>query len=77
MGAGFALTAIVALVAVVLGSWPDVSGPLGPASPGVLTLLAIGTVLLAGTLAVRWGPQAPACSPCSQSAPFCSPGWEG
>jgi two-component system nitrogen regulation sensor histidine kinase NtrY len=48
MGAGFALTAVVALAAVVLGSWPDVSGPLGPASPVVLTLLGIGAVLLAG-----------------------------
>ncbi|MBV8684939.1 MAG: PAS domain-containing sensor histidine kinase [Caulobacteraceae bacterium] len=48
MGAGFALTTIVALVAVVLGSWPDVSGPLGPASPGVLTLLGCEAVLLVG-----------------------------
>ncbi|HEX4741428.1 MAG TPA: PAS domain-containing sensor histidine kinase [Caulobacteraceae bacterium] len=48
MGAGFALTIIVVLVAVVLGSWPDVSGPLGPASPGVLTLLCIGAMLLGG-----------------------------
>jgi two-component system nitrogen regulation sensor histidine kinase NtrY len=47
MGAGFALTAIVSLVAVVLGSWPDVSGPLGPASPVVLSLLGVGAVLLA------------------------------
>jgi two-component system nitrogen regulation sensor histidine kinase NtrY len=48
MGAGFLLTTIVTLVAVVLGSSPDVSGPLGPASPGVLTLLGLGAILLGG-----------------------------
>jgi two-component system nitrogen regulation sensor histidine kinase NtrY len=46
MGAGFGLTAIVSLAAIVLGAWPDVSGPLGPASPSVLILLGLGAVLL-------------------------------
>jgi two-component system nitrogen regulation sensor histidine kinase NtrY len=48
MGAGFVLAAVVSLVAIVLGAWPDVSGPLGPASPVVLGLLALGAVLLVG-----------------------------
>jgi two-component system nitrogen regulation sensor histidine kinase NtrY len=48
MGAGFAVAAVVSLVAIVLGAWPDVSGPLGPASPVVLSLLALGAVLLVG-----------------------------
>jgi two-component system nitrogen regulation sensor histidine kinase NtrY len=47
MGAGFALTALVTLIAVVLGAWPEVSGPLGPANPAVLTLMGVGVALLA------------------------------
>ncbi len=46
MGSGFALTGVLALLAIVLGSWPAVSGPLGPASPAVLVLLSLAGALL-------------------------------
>jgi two-component system nitrogen regulation sensor histidine kinase NtrY len=46
LGAGLTLAALLTLVAVVLGSSPDISGPLGPASPVVLTLLTYGAVLI-------------------------------
>jgi two-component system nitrogen regulation sensor histidine kinase NtrY len=46
MGLCFGLAASATIVAVVLGSSPDMSGPLGPASPAVLYLLAIGFVFI-------------------------------
>jgi len=56
MSVCFGLAASAVVVAVVLGSSPDMSGPLGPASPEVLALLAISFVLilvLAGLLGWR------------------------
>ena len=52
----FAIAATATVVAVVLGSSPDMSGPLGPASPVVLSLLGIGfasILALAGLLGWR------------------------
>ncbi len=46
IGAGFALAAALAAAAVGLGSSPTLSGPLGPASPLVLTLLGINLILI-------------------------------
>jgi two-component system nitrogen regulation sensor histidine kinase NtrY len=48
LGGWLASAAAVTLLAVILGSSPDLSGPLGPASPGVLSLLAIASALVAG-----------------------------
>jgi two-component system nitrogen regulation sensor histidine kinase NtrY len=56
MGICFSLAAGATVVAVVLGSSPDMSGPLGPASPEVLSLLGVSFVLimvLAGLLGWR------------------------
>ncbi len=52
------LGAAATMAAVLLGSAPDLSGPLGPASPPVLVLLGIGFVLilaLAALLLLRMG----------------------
>jgi two-component system nitrogen regulation sensor histidine kinase NtrY len=46
--AGYALAAVITAAAVVLGSSPSASGPLGPASPLVLTLIGINFVLILG-----------------------------
>ena len=46
IGAGYAVAAALTAAAVGLGSSPSLSGPLGPASPLVLTLLAINLVLI-------------------------------
>jgi len=56
MGGCFGLATLLTAISVTLGSSPTLSGALGPASPFVLTLLAIGFVLiltLATLLAVR------------------------
>ncbi len=56
MGVCFALATLLTAVSVTLGSSPTLSGPLGPASPVVLSLLAIGFVLillLGGLLTLR------------------------
>ncbi|HEY2708805.1 MAG TPA: PAS domain-containing sensor histidine kinase [Caulobacteraceae bacterium] len=47
-GGGFAVSASLTAAAVALGSSPSLSGPLGPASPLVLTLLAVNFVLIFG-----------------------------
>ena len=47
IGAGYAISGILAAVAVGLGSSPSLSGPLGPASPLVMTLLWVNLGLLA------------------------------
>jgi two-component system nitrogen regulation sensor histidine kinase NtrY len=44
--AGYALSAAFTAAAVGLGSSPSLSGPLGPASPLVLTLLGVNLVLI-------------------------------
>jgi two-component system nitrogen regulation sensor histidine kinase NtrY len=46
MGICFAFAAVATILAVILGSSPDMSGPLGPASPVVLTLLGLGFALI-------------------------------
>ncbi|HEY1426555.1 MAG TPA: PAS domain-containing sensor histidine kinase [Caulobacteraceae bacterium] len=46
--AGYALSASLTAAAVGLGSSPSLSGPLGPASPLVLTLLGVNFVLILG-----------------------------
>ncbi len=46
MGGGYTLAASLTALALWLGTSPDLSGPLGPASPLVLTLLGIGLVLI-------------------------------
>jgi two-component system nitrogen regulation sensor histidine kinase NtrY len=46
MGLCFGFAAVATILAVILGSSPDLSGPLGPASPAVLALLALGFVLI-------------------------------
>jgi two-component system nitrogen regulation sensor histidine kinase NtrY len=46
MGGCFALATLLTAISVTLGSSPTLSGPLGPASPVVLTLLVIGFVLI-------------------------------
>jgi two-component system nitrogen regulation sensor histidine kinase NtrY len=46
MGGGYLLAAALIATSVALGSSPTLSGPLGPASPVVLTLLGVGFVLL-------------------------------
>jgi len=47
IGAGYAISGILAALAVALGSSPSLSGPLGPASPLVMTLLWVNLGLLA------------------------------
>jgi two-component system nitrogen regulation sensor histidine kinase NtrY len=47
VGAGFAVTAALTAAALGLGSSPTLAGPLGPASPLVLTLAGIDFLLLA------------------------------
>ena len=44
--AGYALAAVITAASVVLGSSPTASGPLGPASPLVLTLTGVNFVLI-------------------------------
>jgi two-component system nitrogen regulation sensor histidine kinase NtrY len=46
LGVGFVLAAALTGVAVILGASPSISGPLGPASPPVMTLLVINLVLI-------------------------------
>lgn len=46
MGLCFGFAAVATILAVILGSSPDLSGPLGPASPIVLTLLGLGFLLI-------------------------------
>ena len=46
--AGFAISAGLAAAAVGLGAAPSLAGPLGPASPLVLTLLGINFVVILG-----------------------------
>jgi two-component system nitrogen regulation sensor histidine kinase NtrY len=56
MGGCYALAFALTAVAVTLGSSPILSGPLGPANPLVLSLLALGLALiaaLAGVMAWR------------------------
>ena len=43
---GYAVSATLTALAVGLGSSPSLSGPLGPASPLVLTLLGVNFVLI-------------------------------
>src|SRR5438552_753904 len=52
LGICYTLAAILTALAVALGSSPSLSGPLGPASPVVLTLLGIGFVLISGLAAI-------------------------
>ena len=47
MGGGYALAAALTAISVALGSSPNLSGALGPASPLVLTFLGLGFLLLA------------------------------
>ncbi len=47
MGGGYALAAALTAVSVALGSSPNLSGALGPASPLVLTFLGLGFLLIA------------------------------
>jgi two-component system nitrogen regulation sensor histidine kinase NtrY len=56
IGVGFAVSAALTAAAVGLGSSPTLAGPLGPASPLVLTLLGINfalIVLLGGLIGLR------------------------
>jgi len=46
IGAGYAVSAALTALAVGLGSSPTLAGPMGPASPLVLTLLGINLVLI-------------------------------
>ena len=46
MGAAYALAAVLTAVSVALGSSPNLSGALGPASPLVLTFLGLGFILV-------------------------------
>jgi two-component system nitrogen regulation sensor histidine kinase NtrY len=46
IGAGYAVSAALTATAVGLGSSPTLSGPMGPASPLVLTLLGVNLVLI-------------------------------
>ena len=46
MGGCFAVATVLTAISVTLGSSPNLSGVLGPASPVVLTLLAIGFLLI-------------------------------
>ncbi len=48
MGIGYALAATLTVTAVALGASPKIMGPLGPASPPVLILIALGLVVLSG-----------------------------
>jgi two-component system nitrogen regulation sensor histidine kinase NtrY len=52
MGGTYVAALILTALSVALGSSPTLSGPLGPASPLVLTLLGIGFVLIAALAAV-------------------------
>jgi two-component system nitrogen regulation sensor histidine kinase NtrY len=54
MGSAFAAAAVLTGVALILGSTPSISGPLGPASQPVLALLAVNMVLIIA-LAVLMG----------------------
>ena len=47
MGGGYALAAALTAVSVALGSSPNLSGALGPASPLVLSFLGLGFLLVA------------------------------
>ena len=55
MGVGYALAATLTGVAVIIGSSPAITGPLGPASRPVLSILAVNLVLiLALTALMAW-----------------------
>ena len=55
MAVGYAVALALTAAAVMLGSSPTLSGPLGPASPLVLTLLGLGlVVILAIAAAMAW-----------------------
>ena len=52
MGGALTLAAALTAASVGLGSSPNVTGPMGPASPVVLILMALGFVLIAGLAAI-------------------------
>jgi two-component system nitrogen regulation sensor histidine kinase NtrY len=52
MGVGYPVAAVLTVASVVLGSSPRLMGPLGPASPPVLALLILGSLLLSALAAI-------------------------
>ncbi len=47
VGGCYAAAAVLTAIAIALGSSPSLTGPLGPASPVVLTLLGLGLLMIA------------------------------
>src|ERR1700760_3682367 len=55
MAGGYVLALAMTASAIMLGSAPTLSGPLGPASPLVLTLLLLGLAIVLALAAVMFG----------------------
>ncbi len=55
MAVGYVLALALTASAIMLGSSPTLSGPLGPASPLVLTLLLLGLAIVLALAAVMFG----------------------